>query len=499
MYSTLSNTPASADSTAFEPAGGERGNVLRPHALRVSRKVVLDLVAACETGTVIAGCAGAALIFGKAGHSAVNWVSVLQLGLIAALVVQLCLNSWGMYEARRVGDLPCSALKIMAATALACLSPLGLGLPAPVDPSYLLAWYGAWLGLCFGLLLTIRRGARCVLSKMASAGCFDLRVAVFGAGAIARHVEDGLQDTRSGIRFVGLFDDRNEAGRGGRSGVSIMGTLDDLVSVGRADGVDQIIIALPASASERIEQVARKLEQLPVSLQVVTHIASDLISPGPAHEVSAIGSIGLLAIKRKPLSDWAPIVKRVEDYVIASVLTCICLPLFALIALAVKIEDGGPILFVQRRRGLNQRIIHVLKFRSMRVMEDGATIRQAEKCDPRVTCVGRFLRRSSLDELPQLINVLRGDMSLVGPRPHAIAHDEYYGDILARYINRHQVKPGITGLAQVRGLRGETKSDDKMQSRVNADLEYITNWSPWLDLKILAGTLFSVLRGSNAH
>ena len=141
----------------------------------------------------------------------------------------------------------------------------------------------------------------------------------------------------------------------------------------------------------------------------------------------------------------------------------------------------------------------VIKFRTMRVMEDGAVVHQATRGDPRITWVGRFLRRSSLDELPQLINVLRGEMSLVGPRPHAVAHDDHYGGVLVGYANRHQVKPGITGLAQVRGLRGETRSDDKMQSRVDTDLEYITAWSPWLDMKILARTVLAVARGSNAH
>jgi Undecaprenyl-phosphate glucose phosphotransferase len=280
---------------------------------------------------------------------------------------------------------------------------------------------------------------------------------------------------------------------------AINGRLDDLIEAGRAGRIDQIVIALPQSADRRAAEVARKLTQLPVSLHVVTHIASDLVDASAANRVSNLGPVGLLDVKRKPLSDWAPLVKRVEDHGLGFLLLIAASPLLLLCAIAIKLDSAGPVLFRQRRRGLNQKVIEVLKFRTMTVMEDGAEVRQATKDDDRVTRVGRILRRTSLDELPQLINVLKGEMSLVGPRPHALVHDEHWGEMLESYANRHQVKPGITGLAQVMGWRGATETEEKMKARVELDLAYIANWSLAADLKILAQTVWTVVHGENAN
>lgn len=193
-----------------------------------------------------------------------------------------------------------------------------------------------------------------------------------------------------------------------------------------------------------------------------------------------------------------PIVKRGEDAAIGSLLLILSAPLWPLIALAIKLESPGPIIFAQRRRGVYLREFKVLKFRTMRVMEDGPDVKQAVAADARVTTVGRILRRTSLDELPQLLNVLRGEMSLVGPRPHALAHDEEFTRLLERYPDRHQMRPGLTGLAQVTGLRGSTAKPGSIEARVEADLAYIHNWSLMLDLKILARTVRAVIAGTNA-
>jgi putative colanic acid biosynthesis UDP-glucose lipid carrier transferase len=235
-------------------------------------------------------------------------------------------------------------------------------------------------------------------------------------------------------------------------------------------------------------------------MHVCTHILSDLIDRKTAsHKVSSIGPIGLIDIKRKPLADWGRILKAALDYGLGGLLLVLALPLFALIAIAIKLDSRGPVFFRQRRRGLNHRLIEVFKFRSMKVLEEGAEVKQATKGDPRVTRVGRLLRATSLDELPQLINVVRGEMSLVGPRPHALVHDEFYGELLESYANRHQVKPGMTGWAQINGFRGETETHDKMRLRVEHDLHYIDNWSFVLDLKILVLTPFYGLLGKNAY
>jgi putative colanic acid biosynthesis UDP-glucose lipid carrier transferase len=264
-------------------------------------------------------------------------------------------------------------------------------------------------------------------------------------------------------------------------------------------GAPKIVIALPQSADRRMSMIANQLQQLPVSIHMVTHLSSDLVEGGPAHKVSSIGGVGLLDVKDRPLTDWAPMVKRAEDLVLGGLLLVLALPVMLLVAIAIKLESNGPVLFRQRRRGLNLAIFDVLKFRTMTCMEDGQKIEQAQACDPRVTKVGRVLRRLSLDELPQLINVLKGEMSLVGPRPHALAHDAQWGEQVKTYGIRHQMKPGITGLAQVEGWRGEVTSENDIASRVKEDLTYIRNWSLELDLAILARTIRAVLFAKNAH
>jgi putative colanic acid biosynthesis UDP-glucose lipid carrier transferase len=194
---------------------------------------------------------------------------------------------------------------------------------------------------------------------------------------------------------------------------------------------------------------------------------------------------------------WA--LKKIEDLILGSLIFILILPLMLVIAIAVKLSSRGPILFKQRRYGLNGEIIQVLKFRTMTTQDDGAIVVQASKGDPRITPLGRFLRRTSLDELPQFVNVLQGTMSIVGPRPHAISHNEQYRQLIQGYMLRHKVKPGITGWAQVNGLRGETETVDKMKARVDYDLYYINHWSIWLDLKIIFLTIINGFTGKTAY
>ncbi|MEM9989108.1 MAG: exopolysaccharide biosynthesis polyprenyl glycosylphosphotransferase, partial [Pseudomonadota bacterium] len=199
------------------------------------------------------------------------------------------------------------------------------------------------------------------------------------------------------------------------------------------------------------------------------------------------------------LHGWANVVKLVEDKILGSLLFLAALPIMALCALAIRLEGPGPVFFIQHRQGFAGEIFPIVKFRTMRVMENDGVVKQAQKDDARITKVGQFLRRYSLDELPQLWNVLRGDMSLVGPRPHALSHDEYYMQIIADYAFRHKVKPGITGWAQVNGFRGETADDETMKARIRFDLAYIENCSLWFDLRILIMTIAAVIMPKNAY
>ena len=477
-------------------AGGSGAAAARPVW---SRRVTADLVGMFDVCAVVLGALVPAIIYGHVGGMTYQWTPLVQAALITSTVHYACMLHWGMYDINRMHDFPVAPGRIAGALGLSALAVLGLGLPFAPATVHMWVWYSAWLSASFTLILGGRIIARSALARMTAAGRFDERVAVFGAGAVARRVHDHLKDEATGIHFVGVFDDRAGTDRVDPDGLEIAGKLDDLIEAGRRGEIDRIVIALPQAADRRIATIAAKLEQLPSSLHVVTHIASDVIDSGPAHKVSALGSVGMLDVKTKPLADWAPFVKRAEDYVLGTVFLVLSLPLLVLIALAIRLESKGPVLFRQRRRGLNHRVIEVLKFRTMTVTEDGAEIAQATRNDPRVTRVGWLLRRTSLDELPQLVNVLKGEMSLVGPRPHALVHDEKWGEQLESYSNRHQVKPGITGLAQVEGWRGEAPTTAKIQARVEQDLAYIRNWSLGLDLKILWRTVWAVIRARNAH
>lgn len=484
--------PAAVAAPATEAAA-------KKHVTRWSRVVAADLVGLYDVFAVVAGSTVPAMIYGSAGGIVSDWLLITQTSLAAAIIVHLVLRSMGMYDTAKMHDFPRAPTSLLFALTVGLVSTFGIGLPSALRHGHALIWLATWLSASFTLILLFRAIAHMVLKRMTAAGYFDQRIAVFGAGQIARRVHDHLANPKLGIQFVGVFDDRIGEDRINPEGLTVAGRLDDLINAARSEGIDQIVIALPQSADRRIAAVAKKLEQLPVSVHIVTHIASDLVDEGPAHKVSNIGSVGMLDVKKKALADWGPFVKRIEDITIGSLLAVVAALLTPFIALAIKLDSKGPVFFRQRRRGLNQKIIDVVKFRTMHVLEDGDDVKQAKPDDARVTRVGRFLRRTSLDELPQLWNVLKGEMSLVGPRPHALVHDEQFGEILETYANRHEVKPGITGLAQVSGLRGETVTPGSVEARVNADIAYIKTWSLGLDLKILAQTLWAMLTGKNAH
>jgi exopolysaccharide biosynthesis polyprenyl glycosylphosphotransferase len=215
--------------------------------------------------------------------------------------------------------------------------------------------------------------------------------------------------------------------------------------------------------------------------------------------LSTLGPVASLQLTRRPLTRREIIQKRLFDLVLAAGALIVATPLLVLVAILIKLDSPGPIFFVHPRYGFNQQPFRIIKFRSMRTLDDGAVIRQARVDDPRLTRIGRWLRRWNIDEIPQLFNVLTGDMSLVGPRPHALSHDREYEQRISRYARRHNVRPGITGWAQIHGYRGETDTEEKMRKRVEYDLFYIDNWSLWLDLKIMVRTVLSRAAYQNAH
>jgi Undecaprenyl-phosphate glucose phosphotransferase len=273
-------------------------------------------------------------------------------------------------------------------------------------------------------------------------------------------------------------------------------SLERALNAGRDRGADEIVLALPWSDTRKLELIRDHLRISPLPIQLLPDRRVRSLAENPSFRLRKSLSI---EIQRGPLSRVEQFSKRLVDIAGASIGLIVLAPLMLLSAIAIKIDSSGPVFFRQRRNGFNAKQFSIFKFRTMTVMEDGATVIQAKRFDPRVTKVGRVLRRSSIDEVPQLFNVLRGEMSLVGPRPHALAHDNHYGDLLSEYAFRHHVKPGITGWAQVRGYRGETVRMEQMKGRVDSDLWYINNWSLALDLKIIVLTCLELTRHRNVY
>ena len=298
------------------------------------------------------------------------------------------------------------------------------------------------------------------------------------------------------VEMAGFFDDRSRDRLGMDPETKLVGTLSDMSQYVKENRTDIIFIALPIRHVKRVMDLLDDLRDTTASIYYVPDIfVFNLIQARPTE----IHGIPVVAMLETPFFGYRGVVKRLTDVGFSALILLLLLPLLVLIALAIRLSSRGPIIFTQRRYGLDGREIGVYKFRTMLVTEDGAHIRQASKNDERITRVGRVLRRSSMDELPQLINVLQGRMSLVGPRPHAVAHNEEYRKLIKGYMLRHKVLPGITGLAQINGWRGETSNLEDMEARVNYDLDYLRHWSPLLDIKILLVTIVKVFRDDKAY
>jgi len=360
-------------------------------------------------------------------------------------------------------------------------------------------WAILWFALgCVGLLW-VRLALRILLARWAGLGRLAKTIAIVGANPIAARLIENLRHMPADeLELVGIYDDNVQATDIGD--IPYRGTVEALLSDARQMRIDQVVVALPWSEETEVIATLKRLWTLPVDIR----LAPDMVGFRLAHcSFGTIGNVPVINVFDRPLADEKMLLKRLEDYAVASIMLLMLSPFMLLIALAVKLTSRGPMLFSQPRYGFNNQQINVYKFRTMYTdyVEAPGVLNQATRGDPRVTPIGRFLRRTSLDELPQLFNVLNGTMSLVGPRPHADgtrAADVLFEDAVAEYAARHRVKPGLTGWAQVNGWRGETDTLEKIQRRVEHDLFYIENWSLRLDMKILLLTLGEVVRRRNA-
>jgi putative colanic acid biosysnthesis UDP-glucose lipid carrier transferase len=340
-------------------------------------------------------------------------------------------------------------------------------------------------------------GGQGVVRARAGQAEYRRKAVVVGARALGVQVAQAIVERqRSGHDFIGYFDDRDAADLAPAAAGRLLGGLADVVEQVRRQGIHEVYITLPLGSQTRLAELIEALQRTTASLWFAPDVFGIGIIQGRLQEMNGVPVVGLC---ETPFTGVNRFFKRISDIVLASVAIVLLAPVMAVIAVAVKLESPGPAIFRQRRNGLDGREIVVYKFRSMRAMDDGARVVQATRGDPRITRLGAFLRRTSLDELPQFVNVLQGRMSVVGPRPHAVAHNEQYRDLIVAYMVRHKVKPGITGWAQVNGCRGETDTVDKMRARIAFDLEYLRGWSLWLDLRIVLRTIGLVFGDRHAY
>lgn len=361
-----------------------------------------------------------------------------------------------------------------------------------------------WFVIAFALMAFWRYFQRLVKRRRFRQGKSLKKVAIIGLteSGIALHSQFGDLD-ESGLKFIGFFDDR--AQRLKKEGEvnpdmarflrEIKGNVCDALMLAQRGGVDSIYICLPRKAEERIIHFIKMLGDSTVDVYFVPDLFLKTIIHG---NLGSVGTVDTISVFERPFNGAEEFYKRAFDILFSLAVLILLLPVFGAIALAIKFTSRGPVFFRQDRYGIDGQKIKVHKFRSMSVMEND-TVTQATKNDKRVTRIGAFLRRTSLDELPQFIDVLRGDMSVVGPRPHAVAHNEEYRKQVDYYMLRHKVKPGITGWAQINGWRGETDTLEKMEKRIEYDLQYIRNWSLWWDVKIVILTVFKGFTGKNAY
>jgi Undecaprenyl-phosphate glucose phosphotransferase len=423
-------------------------------------------------------------------------------GLYAAAIVFNCLVTigllqfGGLYRQEALFSPISFADRIVIAAVTCFLLLLAAAFSIKQSEPLSRIWGASLLPSSLAALLIGRAFIGLALRRISGSRAFARDIVIAGDGvqlaALLAHIKSAKPRF---VRIVGMFL-RNPSGTE-HAGYPVLGRFEDLSGYARQNRVDDIFLALPWSDDAAIMGQVERLRELPINV----YLSSDLVGfrmslkPPPGH----FSALPISEVSGKPLNGWDVLIKSIEDYLGAALILMLLLPVFALVALCIKIDSKGPVLFRQKRLGFNNQPFDIFKFRSMahHQADDVATV-QATKGDLRVTRVGRFLRRASIDELPQLFNVLNGTMSLVGPRPHALDHNAEYAQKIRGYFARHRMKPGMTGLAQVKGFRGPTAAVEQMEARVKYDVEYTENWSFTRDLQIIARTIVVCIWGKNA-
>jgi Undecaprenyl-phosphate glucose phosphotransferase len=466
----------------------------------LSRVAFCSAILLCDIAVILSmsACTGIAYHFIAYGESG-DILSYLEVGLVSAMIfasVNLVRAEYRLPNFYAFKPHLRHCVQLWNVT-LICL--LGLGFLAKVTVVYSRGWIILYYATTTCVLLALRYAFVRLTVHGTRIGLLSAqRIFVFGTGRQINDFVTRYQPKAFGVDIVGChFLTPTAAGTPIAVQHQVIATdLEQAIASARLLEPDAIFLVMPWSATETINACAEALLKVPAEIHLG---AEHILDRFEQVQLSRFGSIISLQLTRLPLSRFERIQKRAFDLLFASLALFLLTPVLIAAAVLIKLDSLGPVFFLQHRYGFNQKPFRILKFRTMRTLDDGPAVEQAKANDPRITRVGAWLRRWSFDELPQLFNVIKGDMSLVGPRPHALSHDRTYERRIALYARRHNVKPGITGWAQIHGYRGETDTDEKMQKRVEHDLYYIDNWSLALDLQILVRTVLSRASYTNAH
>jgi Undecaprenyl-phosphate glucose phosphotransferase len=424
-------------------------------------------------------------------------------GMTATAVV--CFQAADIYEVQVFRGTLRQMTRMIAAWSVVFLLFIGASFLAKLGGEISRLWLSSFFFVGLAALIAERLVLRSLVRRWAREGRLDRRTIIVGSDENGEKLIEALNaqdEDDTDLHILGVFDDRNDArALETCAGSPKLGKIDDIVEFARRTRVDLVLFALPISAETRILEMLKKLWVLPVDIRLSAHTNKLRFRP---RAYSYLGSVPTLDVFEAPITDWDQVMKQLFDHVVGALILLLAAPLMALVALAIKLDSPGPVLFRQKRFGFNNERIDVFKFRSLyHHQADPLAAKVVTKNDPRVTRVGRFIRKTSLDELPQLFNVVfKSNLSLVGPRPHAVQgklQSRLFDEAVDGYFARHRVKPGITGWAQINGWRGEVDSEEKIQKRVEFDLYYIENWSVLFDLYILLKTPLALLKGENAY
>lgn len=417
--------------------------------------------------------------------------------LLAVFCVVLIFPLFNLYASWRGQSLIKQAKMIVLAWASVVLLMIVILFGLKISSEFSRLWLAWWMLLGLGFLLTFRMCIYAFLQYQRRQGKNYRRVVIVGAGDLGqRLLNQAVASPWAGFKIDALFDD-DQLKHSSVNGYTVIGGLEDVEPYLSKNKIDEVWIALPLRSEKRVKELLYALRHHTVNIKLIPDIFGfSLLN----HSLSEVVGLPAVNLSDTPMGGYNQLVKALEDRLLSIIIFILISPILIIIAICIRLTSSGPVLFKQKRHGWDGRIISVYKFRTMKQHNEfDGKITQARKGDTRITPLGLFLRRTSLDELPQFFNVLQGRMSIVGPRPHAVEHNELYKDQVNQYMLRHMVKPGITGWAQINGLRGETDTLDKMKKRVEYDLYYIENWSLWFDLKIIFLTIFKGFINKGAY